>query len=75
MIKIKRLIFLCLPLFLTSCGGEKTDQIMLELDQVKLNENLNYDKIIFYKYAKLAIRSAAVQDTTLPAYQRFSKQA
>ena len=75
MIKIKRLIFLFLPLVITSCGGEKTDQIMLELDQIKLNENLNYDKIIFYKYAKLAIRSAAVQDTTLPAYQKFSKQA
>ena len=64
-------MFICL----ISCSGEKTDQMMLELDQVKLNENLNYDKIVFYKYAKLAIRSAAIQDTTLPEYQKFSKQA
>lgn len=64
-------MFICL----ISCSGEKTDQMMLELDQVKLNENLNYDKIVFYKYAKLAIRSAAIQDTTLPEYQKFSKQS
>ncbi|MFW0716336.1 hypothetical protein [Pedobacter sp. N23S346] len=73
--KIRNLTLLIIFIFLASCGGEKTDQMMLELDQVKLNENLNYDKIVFYKYAKLAIRSAAIQDTTLPEYQKFSRQA
>jgi hypothetical protein len=73
--KIRNLTLLIIFFLLTSCGGEKTDQMMLELDQVKLNENLNYDKIVFYKYAKLAIRSAAIRDTTLPEYQKFSKQA
>ncbi|MFD2284560.1 short-chain dehydrogenase [Pedobacter petrophilus] len=73
--KIKEIILLFTVIIMAGCGGEKTDQIMLELDQVKLKENLNYDKIVFYKYAKLAIRSAAIQDTTLPEYQKFSRQA
>lgn len=58
------------------CGmlKRKTDKILLELDQKKLEENINYDKIVFYKFAKIAVRSSAVEDTTLAEYQKFSKQ-
>jgi len=72
---MKNLILLCTVLFLAACSGEKTDQLLLELDKKKLAENINYDKITFYKFAKIAVRSAAVQDTTQPEYQKFSKQA
>ncbi|WP_316847402.1 hypothetical protein [Pedobacter psychrodurus] len=72
---MKKLILLCIVLFFTACSSEKTDQLLLKLDQKKLAENINYDKITFYKFAKIAVRSAAVQDTTLPEYQKFSKQA
>lgn len=72
---MKNLILFCVVLFLASCSGEKTDQLLLELDKKKLAENINYDKIIFYKFAKIAVRSTAVQDTTQPEYQKFSKQA
>ncbi|TCD00561.1 short-chain dehydrogenase [Pedobacter frigidisoli] len=60
--------------FSFSCSSEKTDQVLLELDKAKLEENINYDKIVFYKFAKIAVRMAAVQDTTMPEYQKFSKQ-
>ncbi|KQM72821.1 hypothetical protein ASE74_22330 [Pedobacter sp. Leaf216] len=50
--------------FFISCLKEKTDQLLLELDQKKLNEYINYDKITFFKFAKIAVRSAAIQDTT-----------
>jgi len=72
---MKKLILLFIIIFFTACSREKTDQLLLELDQKKLAENINYDKITFYKFAKIAVRSAAVQDTTLPEYQKFSKQA
>lgn len=72
---MKNLILTCFVLFLTGCAQEKTDQVLLELDKKKLEENINYDKITFYKFAKIAVRSTAVQDTTLPEYQKFSKQA
>lgn len=65
--------FLCIIL-LSNCSREKTDKILLELDQKKLEENINYDKIVFYKFAKIAVRSTAVEDTTIAEYQKFSKQ-
>lgn len=71
---MKNLILICLALFLAGCSKEKTDQALLELDKKKLKENINYDKITFYKFAKIAVRSSALQDTTLPEYQKFSKQ-
>jgi hypothetical protein len=71
---MKNLILICLVLFLAGCSKEKTDQVLLELDKKKLEENINYDKITFYKFVKIAVRSTAVQDTTLPEYQKFSKQ-
>ncbi|MBE5321886.1 short-chain dehydrogenase [Pedobacter sp. MR2016-19] len=72
---MKNLVLFCTVLFLAACSGEKTDQLLLELDKKKLAENINYDKITFYKFAKIAVRSTAVQDTTQPEYQKFSKQA
>lgn len=67
------IIFLCVIL-LAGCSQEKTDKLLLELDQKKLEENINYDKIVFYKFAKIAVRSSAVEDTTIAEYQKFSKQ-
>lgn len=72
---MKNLIFLICVVFLAGCSKEKTDEFMLELDKQKLEENINYDKIVFYKFAKIAIRSSAVKDTNTIKYKRFSKQA
>lgn len=72
---MKNLVLFCTVLFLAACSGDKTDQVLLDLDKKKLTANINYDKIIFYKFAKIAVRSTAVQDTTQPEYQKFSKQA
>ena len=58
---------------MSGCSGPDTDEELLALDREKLTENLNYDKITFYKFAKIAIRSSAVQDTTKPEYQKFGK--
>lgn len=69
---LKRLLFLFVILTF-GCSAPDTDEELLALDKEKLNENLAYDKITFYKFAKIAIRSAAMQDTTKPEYQKFSK--
>ena len=58
---------------ISGCSGPDTDEELLALDREKLTENLNYDKITFYKFAKIAIRSSAMQDTTKPEYQKFGK--
>ena len=58
---------------LLSCSKPETDAELLALDQKKLVENLDYDKITFYKFAKIAIRASAVQDTTKEEYQKFGK--
>lgn len=50
-----------------------TDEELLALDKEKLAEHLDYDKITFYKFAKIAVRSSAVQDTNKPEYQKFKK--
>jgi len=71
--RITRITVLLL-LLITGCSKEKTDAYLLELDKKKLAENINYDKIVFYKFAKIAVRSTAVQNTTMPEYQKFSKQ-
>jgi hypothetical protein len=71
---MKNLVLFCTILFLVACSREKTDQVLLDLDKKRLTENINYEKITFYKFAKIAVRSTAVQDTTLPEYQKFCKQ-
>lgn len=53
------------------CSKPETDAELLELDQKKLVENLDYDKITFYKFAKIAIRSSAVQESTDKSFQQF----
>lgn len=60
-------------LSVSGCSNAETDEELLALDQEKLTENLNYDKITFYKFAKIAMRSSAVQDTTKAEYQKFGK--
>ncbi|TDG35167.1 short-chain dehydrogenase [Pedobacter changchengzhani] len=69
---MKYCILLIFAFSLAGCSKEKTDDVLLELDRVKLKENLNYDRILFYKFAKIALRANAVQDTTLKEYQLFS---
>lgn len=66
-------VFLLLVLFFWGCSSVPTDEELLALDKEKLAEHLDYDKITFYKFAKIAVRSSAVQDTTKPEYQKFSK--
>lgn len=66
------IIVLFIILLAFGCSKEKSDDILLAIDKKTLDENINYDKIIFYKFAKIAIRSSAVQDTTTPAYKNFS---
>lgn len=65
--------FLFFFLLIFGCSSVPTDEELLALDREKLTEHLDYDKITFYKFAKIAVRSSAVQDTTKPEYQKFSK--
>lgn len=69
----KGISFILLLGILLSCSKPETDAELLALDQKKLIENLDYDKITFYKFAKIAIRASAVQDTTKEEYQKFGK--
>ena len=69
----KGISFILLLGILLSCSKPETDAELLALDQKKLVENLDYDKITFYKFAKIAIRASAVQDTTKEEYQKFGK--
>jgi hypothetical protein len=66
-------ILVCL-FFIIGCSGEKTDHVLLELDKKKLEENINYDKIMFYKFAKIAVRATAIEDTSSIEYKRFAVQ-
>lgn len=66
-------IFILFLFVLCGCSNSETDAELLEIDRQKLKENLDYDKITFYKFAKIAIRSSAVQDTTRKEYQQFSE--
>ncbi|OWK72159.1 short-chain dehydrogenase [Pedobacter sp. AJM] len=66
------LLLIC-TIFLWACSGDQTDEALLLLDKQKLQENINYDKIIFYKFTKIAIRANAVLDTNMSEYQHFSK--
>jgi hypothetical protein len=58
-----------------SCSETKTDEVLLELDKKALEQNINYEKITFYKFAKIAIRSSAVKDTLNPEYRLFSQKS
>ncbi|WP_211660320.1 hypothetical protein [Pedobacter nototheniae] len=72
---MKNFFILSLIIMLFGCSKTKTDEALLELDKKELAECINYDKILFYKFAKIAIRSSAVQDTTMPAYQKFVQES
>jgi len=71
---MKYLPLLICAILIVGCSKEKTDKILLALDKKKLEENINYDKIVFYKFLKIAVRSTAVEDTTAADYQKFEKQ-
>jgi len=66
-------VFILFLFILCGCSKSETDAELLEIDKQKLTENLDYDKITFYKFAKIAIRSSAIQDSTQKEYQQFSK--
>jgi hypothetical protein len=72
---MKILPFYCalLLLVLAGCSKEKTDSALLDLDKKQLAANINYDKIFFYKFVKIAVRASAMQDTTNEQYQKFGK--
>ncbi|RZL32512.1 MAG: short-chain dehydrogenase [Pedobacter sp.] len=72
---MKNLILLICVVVFASCSKEKTDEVLLQIDKQKLEENINYDKIVFYKFAKIAVRSNAVLDTNMAEYQKFSGQS
>ncbi|AOM79981.1 short-chain dehydrogenase [Pedobacter steynii] len=57
-----------------SCSSEQTDQILLEKDRVELAKSLTSDKIIVWKFGKIGLRAAGVQDTTMPEYQKHSRE-
>jgi len=71
---MKNLVLLICAILFSACSNEKTDEVLLALDKQKLEENINYDKIIFYKFAKIAVRSNAVLDTNMAEYQKFSSK-
>ena len=71
---MKNLVLLICAILFSACSNEKTDEVLLALDKLKLEENINYDKIIFYKFAKIAVRSNAVLDTNMAEYQKFSSK-
>ena len=71
--KVKNLILLATAILYLGCSKTETDDYLLELDKKTLEENINYDKIMFYKFAKIAVRSNAVQDTNAASYQSFAK--
>ncbi|RZK67245.1 MAG: short-chain dehydrogenase [Pedobacter sp.] len=71
---MKNLIILVCAVLLSGCSKEQTDKALLDLDKQRLEENINYDKIVFYKFAKIAIRSNAVLDTNNADYKKFSSQ-
>ncbi|WP_316763348.1 hypothetical protein [Pedobacter aquatilis] len=71
---MKNLVLLICVILFSACSKEKTDEVLLALDKQKLEENINYDKIIFYKFAKIAVRSNAVLDTNMAEYQKFSSK-
>ena len=71
--KHKGTVLILFLFLLCRCSNSESDAELLAIDQKKLVENLDYDKITFYKFAKIAIRASAVQDTTKEEYQKFGK--
>ena len=72
---VKNFILIATVISFLGCSKTETDEYLLELDKKTLAENINYDKIVFYKFAKIAIRSSAVQDTSSASYQTFAKNS
>ena len=72
---MKKLFYLSFLLLLTACSSEKTDEELLELDRVALNENLISGKVVPYKFVKLMIRGYASEDTTSSKFKAFKKDS
>ena len=54
-----------------ACSSEKTDEELLELDRIALNENLVSGKVVPYKFVKLMVRGYASEDTTSTKFKAF----
>ncbi|AEA43025.1 hypothetical protein [Fluviicola taffensis] len=72
---MKKLLYLSLVFLLTACSSEKTDEELLELDRVALNENLISGKVVPYKFVKLMIRGYASEGTKSPKFKVFKKDS
>jgi hypothetical protein len=71
--KISPIYCALILLILSGCNKEQTDAALLELDKQQLAVNINYDKIFFYKFVKIAVKASAVQDTLNDEYQKFGR--
>ncbi|WP_343635420.1 short-chain dehydrogenase [Fluviicola sp.] len=72
---MKKLLYLSLLLFLIACSSEKTDEELLELDRIALNENLVSGKVVPYKFVKLMFRGYASDDTTSTKFKAFKRDS
>ncbi|EDM36896.1 short chain dehydrogenase [Pedobacter sp. BAL39] len=62
-------------LLISGCSDPVTDALLLEKDKHALQEKINYEKVMFYKFVKIAMRSAAVQDTNSKEFRQFAKHS
>ncbi len=68
---MKKLFYLSVLLLLTACSSEKTDEELLEQDQITLNENLISGKVVPYKFVKLMVRGYASDDKSSAKFKAF----
>ena len=72
---MKKLLYLSFVFLFVGCSSEKTDEELLELDRVALNENLISGKVVPYKFVKLMIRGYASEDTKSAKFKAFKKDS
>ncbi len=71
--KIYKSLFLVLSLaILISCGGDKTDEVLLEKDRAELEENLYSEKVLTYKMGKICVRASTLSENVPPEFQKLS---
>lgn len=73
-LEMKKYIALSLMVLVLGCSSEQTDQALLEKDRLSLVKSLTSDKIMVWKFGKIGLRAAGVQDTTMPQYQQHLRE-
>jgi hypothetical protein len=68
----KSIILVLFIAFLQSCGGDKTDEVLLEKDRAELEENLYSEKVLTYKMGKICLRAAANGKNVPPEFEKLS---